>query len=199
LGLPERVQHRPQHGRLEARAEGEAFRHHDRGERGIDDRGAKRVLERPDEDWLVDELVLRAAEPAHLTRQRRPASGRLSRNEQDLAVGPAPFRRPQAWRHDVGRLVDLHFGVGIPLGGALPVDAGHKTVRDSPRETRRAAGIVRGDPLAQQGEEFRPGIGVVALDGLHRVDGGVEVRALRCPGLPLLGQARDLAPVVQSR
>ena len=31
----ERVQHRPQHRRLEARAEREAFRHHDRGERGL--------------------------------------------------------------------------------------------------------------------------------------------------------------------
>ena len=65
--------------------------HHDRGERGIDDRGAKGVLERPDEDRLVDELVLRAAEPAHLVGERRPARGRLRRNEQDFAVGPAPF------------------------------------------------------------------------------------------------------------
>ena len=195
----ERVQHRPQHGRLEARAEREAFRHHDRGERRVDGRGAKGVLERSDEDRLVDELVLRAAEPAHLVGERRPACGRLGRNEQDLAVGPAAFRPLQARRHDVGHLVDTHLGVGIPFRGALPIGAGHEPVRNPPRQTRRAAGVVRRDPLAQQGEEFRPGIGVIALDSLHRGNGGIEVGALRCPGLPLLGQARDLAPVVEPR
>ena len=152
-----------------------------------------------DEDRLVDELVLRAAKPAHLVGERRPACGRLGRNEQDLAVGPAPFRPLQARRHDVGHLVDTHLGVGIPFRGAFPIGAGHEPVRDPPRQTSRAAGVVRRDPLAQQGEEPRPGIGVIALDSLHRGNGGIEVRALRCPGLPLLGQARDLAPVVEPR
>src|SRR5436189_217062 len=45
--------------------------------RRVDGRGAKGVLERSDEDRLVDELVLRAAEPAHLVAERRPACGRL--------------------------------------------------------------------------------------------------------------------------
>ena len=87
----------------------------------------------------------------------------------------------------------------VPFARAPPIGTGQQPVGNAAREPRRAAGIVGGDALAQQGEESRPGIGVIVLDSLHRGDRGVEVCALRCPGLPLLGQARDLAPVVEPR
>ena len=70
--FPKRIKHGAQHGRVVARAVGEAFGKHDRNDIGVQCRGAERILEGTDEDRLVDEGILRPAQPAHLRRRAPP-------------------------------------------------------------------------------------------------------------------------------
>ena len=85
----------------------------------------------------------------------------------------------------------------VPFGGTRAIRACEQRVREPSRQPGRTGRIIRGDPLAQRGEERRPRIGVIAFDRLHGRDGGIQLGPFDAPGLPGFGQGRDVAPVVE--
>ncbi len=76
------------------RAISETFVDHDGGEIGVQHRSADGVLGATDDDRLVDELVLGAAQPAPLRCDRRPSFDRRPRDDEDLEIRQRRFGPP---------------------------------------------------------------------------------------------------------
>ena len=152
-----------QHRHRVLRGVAEAVADHHRLEIRVEHDGEDRVLEAPDHDRLVDELVLDAPQPAEGLPDLRPHRPLGGRDEQDLEVRPPALTAADRGRQDVG---DMGLALLVRLPGLLviPVAVGEE----------RAA-----DPL-HQAREARPVPGLQALVHLrHQPGSGIAAELLQ--------------------
>ena len=197
--LPQRIEYGAQHRRIVTRTVGEAFGEDDRNDFRIHCCRAEGILEGANEDRLVDESILRPAQPADFVRKCGPTCSRLAVDEKDFEIRPARAGFTRRWRHDIGHLARRHLIVYVPLRLSLAIDTGQQPIGDAPCEFRGATCVVGSDALVQRSQQASARVGVVFFcrrnGGERRLQRG-PLAALGCPGF---GQRRDLAPVVSPR
>ena len=177
----------------------EAVVDHDRLEVRVEDDGEERVLERPHQHRLVDELVLRAPELPDLLDLRGPAARGGGGHEQRLEVGT---RRRLARRGGHRALADRPFLVRLPLAGLVAVAARHERARHPLHQAQRPLGVPRAHPFLEGPQQAHAREGLQGLEGAQQIE---TPRALRLEARPRalrrprLGGLRQVAPAVVAR
>ena len=192
-----------QHRHRVLRGVPEAVADHDRLEIRVEDHGEHRVLEAPDHDRLVDELVLDAPQPAEGLPDLRPHGPLGGRDEQDLEVRPPALTAADRRRQDIGQM-GLALLVRLPGFLVIPVAVAEERAADPLHQTREARPVPGLQALVHL--RHQPGPGVAAELLQRRQLGEQRLRVLagaarRPPPGPRegLGDAVQRPPAVHPR
>jgi hypothetical protein len=161
------------------------------------------IFERSDDDRLVDERIVVAAQAAERLAQRRPRRTLAGRHEQDLEIRLARLPASHGRRKHVrqARLAVLFRRPGV---GLVPVTGREQRHADPLHEPRELGPLCRIEPLVHLAHQRRSRIAVQLLERreLGEHGSGFLAQTLGRRGIRAdqrLGDAIELAPAIASR
>ena len=188
-----------------ARLELEAVVDHHRLHVRVEGRADDGVLEAAHVNDLVDERVLRPAQPAEIGARPLPAGGIGGRDDEHLEVGLVRLARLDVGGQDIED-TPLALFHRVPDPGVVTVAAGDEGHRDLPHQPREHRGIALAQRLRHRRHQAGPRIRPVRLE---RRDIGEQARGAtghgvhglpaRRGGLPRAPHRAQLAPAVDPR